>query len=104
MIVLAGLALSSAAEATTCSNASLNVTHGLLRGGTAVTGTPTTSAVQLTIDSTTATFTSVTTASHDGVPPSLCPERTQSPELLVDLKRIKQFPGGHATLTSIRPT
>jgi hypothetical protein len=62
MIVLAGLALSSAAEAATCSNASLNGTYGLLHGGTAVTGTPTTSIVQLTFDSTTATFTSVTTA------------------------------------------
>lgn len=65
--VLASFALSSAAGAATCSTASLSGTYGLLHGGTAVTGTPTRSVVQITFDSTTATFTSVTTASHNGV-------------------------------------
>jgi hypothetical protein len=64
MIVLASFALSSAAGAATCSNASLSGTYGLLHGGTAVTGTPTRSVAQITFDSTTATFTSVTTASQ----------------------------------------
>ena len=65
-IVLTSFALSSAAWAT-CSNASLSGTYGHLYGGTAVTGTPTASLGQITFDSTTGTFTSVTTASHDGV-------------------------------------
>jgi hypothetical protein len=67
MVVLASFALSSAAWAAPCSNASLSGTYGLLHGGTAVTGLPTRSMAQFTFDSTTATFTSVTTASHDGV-------------------------------------
>ena len=66
MIVLV-VALSPAAWAATCSNASLNGTYGILHGGTAVTGLPTRSLAQFTFDSTTATFTSVTTASHNGV-------------------------------------
>jgi hypothetical protein len=68
MIVLASLALSSAAWAATCSNASLSGTYGFLHGGTDATGTPTSAAVsQLTFDSTTGTFTGVTIASHAGV-------------------------------------
>ena len=67
MIVLTSFALSSAASAATCSNASLSGTYGLLHGGTAVTGLPTRSLAQFTFDSSTATFTSLTTASHDGV-------------------------------------
>ena len=68
MIVLASFALSSAAWAATCSNASLSGTYGFLHGGTDSNGTPTTAAVsQLTFDSTTGTFTGETTASHDGV-------------------------------------
>ena len=67
MIVLANLALSSAAWAN-CSNASLSGTYGFLHGGTASDGTPTSAAVsQLTFDATTSTFTGETTASHDGV-------------------------------------
>jgi hypothetical protein len=66
-IVLASFALSSAASAATCSNASLSGTYGLLHGGTAVTGLPTRSMAQFTFDSSTGTFTSLTTASHDGV-------------------------------------
>ena len=65
MMVLASFALSSAAWA--CSNASLSGTYGHLYGGTAVTGLPTASLGQITFDSTTGTFTSVTTASHNGV-------------------------------------
>jgi hypothetical protein len=66
-IVLASLALSSAAWAT-CSNASLSGTYGFLHGGTDSNGTPITAAVsQLTFDSTTGTFTGETTASHDGM-------------------------------------
>jgi hypothetical protein len=68
MIVLASLALSSAAWATTCSNASLSGTYGFLHDGTDSDGTPATAAVsQVTFDSTTGTFTGETTASHDGV-------------------------------------
>jgi hypothetical protein len=67
-IILAGLALSSAAWATTCSNASLSGTYGFLHDGTDSNGTPFTAAVsQITFDSTTGTFTGETTASHDGV-------------------------------------
>jgi hypothetical protein len=68
MIVLASFALSSAAWAATCSNASLSGTYGFLHDGTDSNGTPATAAVsQLTFDSTTGTFTGETTASHDGV-------------------------------------
>jgi hypothetical protein len=67
MIVLASLALSSAAWAATCSNASLSGTYGFLHGGTAMDGTPTTAVSQLTFDSTTGTYTGEDTASHDGV-------------------------------------
>jgi hypothetical protein len=67
MIVLASFALSSAAWAATCSNASLSGTYGLLTRGTAVTGLPVTSLIQFTFDPTTATFTSVETSSRDGV-------------------------------------
>jgi hypothetical protein len=67
VIVLAGLALSSAAGAT-CSNDSLSGTYGFLHDGTDSNGTPATAAVsQITFDSTTGTFTVETTASHDGV-------------------------------------
>jgi hypothetical protein len=66
-IVLASVALSSAAGAT-CSNASLSGTYGFQHDGTDSTGAPTSAAVsQLTFDSTTGTFTGETTASHDGV-------------------------------------
>jgi hypothetical protein len=68
MIVLASFALSSAAWATTCSNASLSGTYGFLHDGTDSNGTPATAAVtQITFDSTTGTFTGEQTASHDGV-------------------------------------
>jgi len=68
MIVLASFALSSAAWAATCSNASLSGTYGFLHDGTASNGAPATAAVtQITFDSTTGTFTGETTASHDGV-------------------------------------
>ena len=67
MIVLASLALSSAAWAT-CSNAPLSGTYGFLHGGTASDGTPTSAAVsQLTFHATTGTFTGETIASHAGV-------------------------------------
>src|ERR1700691_4247546 len=67
-IVLANFALSSAAWAATCSNASLSGTYGFLHDGTDSNGTPATAAVsQITFDSTTGTFTVETTASHDGV-------------------------------------
>ena len=81
MIVLASLALSSAAWAATCSNASLSGTYGFLHDGTDSNGTPATAAVsQITFDSTTGTFTGETTASHDGVITTFSlPEYTQSP-------------------------
>jgi hypothetical protein len=66
MIVLAGLALSSAAWAT-CSNASLSGTYGFVDGGTDSSGTPTTIVGQATFDSTTATFSGIETISQDGV-------------------------------------
>jgi hypothetical protein len=66
-IVLASFALSSAAGAATCSNASLSGTYGFLHGGTDAAGTPTTTVTQITFDSTTATFTTVDTSSHGGV-------------------------------------
>jgi hypothetical protein len=67
-IVLASFALSSAAWAATCSNASLSGTYGFLHDETDSNGTPATAAVsQITFDSTTGTFTVETTASHDGV-------------------------------------
>jgi hypothetical protein len=68
MIVLASLALSSAAWAAPCSNASLSGTYGFLHDGTDSNGTPATAAVsQITFDSTAGTFNVETTASHDGV-------------------------------------
>jgi hypothetical protein len=68
MIVLASFALSPAAWAATCSNASLSGTYGFLHDGTDSNGTPLTAAVsQITFDPTTGTFTGETTASHDGV-------------------------------------
>jgi hypothetical protein len=68
MIVLASFALSSAAWAATCSNASLSGTYGFLHDSTDSNGTPATAAVsQVTFDSTTGTFSGETTASHDGV-------------------------------------
>jgi hypothetical protein len=64
MIVLASFALSSAAWAATCSNASLRGTYGFLHGGTDSNGTPATAAVsQVTFDSTTGMFNGETTAS-----------------------------------------
>src|SRR5450755_4229734 len=68
MIVLASFALSPAAWAATCSNASLSGTYGFLHDGTDSNGTPFTAAVsQITFDPTTGTFTGETKASHDGV-------------------------------------
>lgn len=68
MIVLASFALSPAAWAATCSNASLSGTYGFLHDGTDSNGTPFTAAVsQITFDSSTGTFTGETKASHDGV-------------------------------------
>jgi hypothetical protein len=67
-IAVASFALSSAAWAAPCSNASLSGTYGFLHDGTDSNGTPATAAVsQITFDSTTGTFTVETTASHDGV-------------------------------------
>jgi len=67
-IVLASFALSSAAWAATCSNASLGGTYGFLHDGTDSSGAPATAAVtQITFDSSTGTFTGETTASHAGV-------------------------------------
>jgi hypothetical protein len=68
LVVLATFAFSSAAGATTCSNASLSGTYGFVHDGTDSTGAPATAAVtQITFDSTTGTFTGETTASHEGV-------------------------------------
>jgi hypothetical protein len=68
LVVLATFAFSSAAGATTCSNASLSGTYGFLHDGTDSNGAPATAAVtQITFDSTTGTFTGENTASHEGV-------------------------------------
>ena len=68
MIVLSIFALSSAARAATCSNASLSGAYGFLHDETDSNGAPFTAAVsQITFDSTTGTFTGEQTASHDGV-------------------------------------
>ena len=68
IIILASFALSSAAWAATCSNASLSGTYGFLHDGTDSNGTPATAAVsQITFDPTTGTFTGETTSSHAGV-------------------------------------
>jgi hypothetical protein len=67
-MIAATFVFSSAARATTCSNASLSGTYGFLHDGTDSTGAPATAAVtQITFDSTTGTFTGETTASHEGV-------------------------------------
>ena len=67
MIVLASFALSSAAWAATCSNASLSGTYGWLHGGTAGDGTPVTGLSQVTFDPTTGTYTGENKQSHNGV-------------------------------------
>jgi hypothetical protein len=68
MIVFASFALSSAAWAATCSNASLSGTYGFLHDSTDSNGTPFTAAVsQITFDATTGTFSGENIASHDGV-------------------------------------
>jgi hypothetical protein len=67
MIVFACWALSSAARAATCSNASLSGTYGFQHSGTAGDGTPITGLSQLTFDPATATYTGEDTQSHDGV-------------------------------------
>jgi hypothetical protein len=68
LIVFAGFALSSAAWAATCSNASLSGPFGFLHDSTDSSGAPASAAVsQITFDPTEGTFTVETTASHDGV-------------------------------------
>ncbi len=57
MIVLASLALSSAAWAVTCSNASLSGTYGFLHSGVDSDGAPAVAVTQLTFDPTTGTYT-----------------------------------------------
>ena len=66
MIVIASLALSSAAEAATCSNASLSGTYGFVTGGTNIDGAPNVHVSQLTFDSATGTYTGESTASEGG--------------------------------------
>jgi hypothetical protein len=64
--VLASFALSSPAWAA-CSNSSVTGVYGFLSGGTNSSGSPTASLEQLTVDSSTATFTGTITNSTDGV-------------------------------------
>jgi hypothetical protein len=67
-IVLASFALSSAAWADTCSNASLRGAYGFAHSATDSTGTPVSAAVsQITFDPSTGTFSVDTTSSRDGV-------------------------------------
>jgi len=71
MIVLASLALSSAAWAAgsnaTCSNASLSGTYGFLHGGVDAHGAPSAAVTQVTFDSTTGTYTGEDLENIDGV-------------------------------------
>ena len=71
MIVLASFALSSAAWATTCSNASLSGTYGFLHGGIGSSGNPNTGLTQVTFDPTTGTYAGEVTESADGVTSTL---------------------------------
>jgi hypothetical protein len=66
MIVLASFALSSAAWAANCSNASLSGTYGFVHGGTD-SGTPVIGLSQATFDSTTGTYAGEVTENTDGV-------------------------------------
>ncbi len=66
-IVLASFALSSAAWAATCSNASLSGTYGFLHGGVDAHGAPSAAVTQLTFDSTTGTYTGEDLENIDGV-------------------------------------
>ena len=66
MIVLATFALSSAAWAANCSNASLSGTYGFLHAGSD-SGTPVVGLSQATFDSTTGTYTGEVTENTDGV-------------------------------------
>lgn len=68
VIVLVSFALTSAAWAAPCSNASLNGTYGFLHDSTDDTGAPASAAVsQITFDPTTGTFSGQTTSSRGGV-------------------------------------
>jgi len=67
MIVLASFAVSSAAWAATCSNASLSGTYGFLHGGVDSHGAPAAAVTQATFDSTTGTFAGEDTENIDGV-------------------------------------
>jgi hypothetical protein len=68
VLVLAAFALSTAARAANCSNASLSGTYGFLHDSTDSTGASDAAAVtQITFASTTGTFTGETTTSHEGV-------------------------------------
>ena len=66
MLVLATFALSSAAWAATCSNASLSGTYGFLHGGEN-NGTPVIGLSLATFDPTTGTYTGEVTENTDGV-------------------------------------
>ncbi len=65
MIVLAGIALSSAAWGK-CSNSSMSGIYGYLGGGTDSDGTPTAALIQVTFDPSTGMFSGTGTISHDG--------------------------------------
>ena len=67
MIVLASFALSSAAWAAPCSNASLSGTYGFLHGGRDAHGDPASAVTQVTFDSTTGTYRGEDTENIDGV-------------------------------------
>jgi hypothetical protein len=66
-IGLASFALSSAAWAASCSNASLSGTYGFLHGGVDAHGAPSAAVTQLTFDSTTGTYTGEDLENIDGV-------------------------------------
>jgi hypothetical protein len=66
MFVLASFALSSAAWAATCSNASLSGTYGFLHGGNN-SGTPVIALSQATFDSSAGAYTGEVTENTDGV-------------------------------------
>ena len=98
-IVLASFALSSAARAATCSNASLSGTYAFLHGGTDGAGNPAASS-QVKFDPTTGKYTGEVTESANGVVTTcLSPQHTQSPRTAPSrLRSARRRPGSECLL------
>src|SRR5580693_2814758 len=97
MIVLAAFALSSAAWAATCSNASLSGTYGFLHAGIDSHGAPAAAVTQLTFDSTTGTYIGEDLENIDGViiPSSLTATYAVAKNCTVTAQ-VKLVSGGHS--------